>query len=136
VTRNLSILEKENKQDKNNLNLSNAVKSGKTDKKLLLNIIRDKHIDDNGYISKYLNYIQKLDVNFSTKYNDHIAEFAERFESLYDSRKFMQVPEKEKIIKVLIRLAISNAKLNMRKEVILDDILDAEKIITYSHMIN
>jgi DNA replicative helicase MCM subunit Mcm2 (Cdc46/Mcm family) len=99
--------------------------------------LQDKNVvDEQEYIKKYISYAQKIDVSFNEKLNDHIVHFSEKLDTLYDPRKFVAKPDKENIVKLVMRLAKANAKLGLRRDIIIEDLMEAEMIVTYSLLIN
>lgn len=93
-------------------------------------------MNENEYMRRYMSYAQHFDVNFNELLNDHIVNFSEKLDSLYDQRKFIAKPDKAEVVKTVFRLAIANARLSMRKNVLIEDLVEAEKIVTYSFLIN
>jgi DNA replicative helicase MCM subunit Mcm2 (Cdc46/Mcm family) len=102
-----------------------------------ISALQDRNVvDEQEYIKKYISYAQKLDVSFNEKLNDHIVQFSEKLDSLYDPRKFVTKPDKETVVKLVMRLAKANARLGLRRDVLIDDLVEAERIVTYSFLIN
>lgn len=99
--------------------------------------LRDKNVvDEQEYIKKYISYAQKMDVAFNEKLGDHIVHFSEKLDTLYDPRKFVTKPDKESVAKLVVRLAKANARLGLRRDVTIEDLQEAEMIVTYSHLMN
>ena len=93
-------------------------------------------VDEQEYIRKYMSFVQDIDVHFNEKLNDHIVQFSEKLDSLYDPRKFIAQPDKANVVRIVLRLAKANARLSMRSEVMIEDLVEAQKIVTYSFLIN
>ncbi|MBN2881003.1 hypothetical protein JXM83_03030 [Candidatus Woesearchaeota archaeon] len=92
--------------------------------------------EEMNFIQDYLLYAESFDTSFNVRLKESVVGFVERLNEAYNENKFLFKPDEKLLVKVLIRLAEANAKLYLRSEVRKEDIIEAEKIIASSFLMN
>jgi len=97
-----------------------------------LNEENNKKIEELNYIKDYLIYAESINVAISDRIKQKMVNSLFELSEKYDEKKFLQKVEPKGLIQLMVRLSKASAQISLKREVLEDDVKEAQRIIARS----